>query len=508
MINSTPAEYVFIRVCIWLLGAIVPVSILGTVYSAFADSLPKLPTIPLPLQLYFAVETLFWLGFQLPLYHSIQKEARHPPLLSEKQRRTLFARVTRDVGAADLEHHIRWWFRGAPLSATGRESFKHWLAWAFFEGRIDERGAADELEEYTRQFESLLGQDFAKGHGTARPIRLTLDKVELRGYRSLTWYFMVGFVDFLTYVRLWWYGFQHCRVSVKQLCGLFPFRPVALTARKRSPVKHLSYWHRPHTAKDRLPVLFIHGIGIGLYPYVEFLHELKDEVNDEHGQGQVGVIALEIMPVAFRVTHSALSKDDMCKEINAILVHHGWDKFVLIGHSYGTVIATHVLHNEVLRPKISSILLIDPVCFLLHTPDVAYNFTVRNPTFANEWQLWYFASQDPGVAHTLGRRFFWSENVLWLDDLLPLMEKTGLRMTVSLAERDLIVNTEAVGKYISGATSASYGTFEGDWRQTAWEGKGFEVIWNEDRDHAQIFDSKRSRMRLVGVVKEYCKGVA
>ncbi|KAF2207844.1 hypothetical protein CERZMDRAFT_88299 [Cercospora zeae-maydis SCOH1-5] len=506
MLNPTPAEYVFIRICIWILGAIVPISALATLYSTIADTLPSLPTIPLPLRLYFAIETGFWVLFQLPLYHSIQEEARHPPLLSEEARRTLFARVTKDVEAADLEHHLRWWFRGAPLSAIGRDGVKDWLAWAFFEGRIDVSGAEDELERYTRQFESLLGHTFARGYGTATPIRLTLDKVELHGYRSLTWYTMVGIVDFSTYVRLWCSGYQHYRVPLKQFWRLFPCRPVALTARRLSPAQHLSYWYRPHTAKDRVPIVFIHGIGIGLYPYVDFLHELTSAEDDDKSQdGQIGVIALEIMPISFRVTHAALSRDDTCDEINTILQHHGWDKCVLIGHSYGTIIATHMLHDKALRPKISSMVLIDPVCFLLHTPDVAYNFTVRKPARANEWQLWYFASQDPGVAHTLGRRFFWSENVLWLDDLVPLMESTGLKMTASLAERDLIVNTEAVGRYISGSTSASYGTFAADWKHAELKGKGFEVIWNEDCDHGQVFDTKRNRIRLVEVVGNYCK---
>lgn len=391
------------------------------------------------------------------------------------------------------------------MNDIGRDGIKDWLSWAFFEGRIDSSNE-DELEEYTKHFEHLLGKTFAKGYGKAKPIRLTLDKVSLSGYRSLTWYCCVGFVDLLTYLRLCRNGYHHHRLALKDFFGLFPLRPVALTAKQTSPVKHLTYWHRPHTAKNRLPVLFIHGIGIGLYPYVNFLDDLLHHVDDGHSsqsEGQIGVIALEIMPVSFRITHAALGKEAMCAEIDIILKHHSWDECVLLGHSYGTVTATHMLQSRVLQPKIASVLLIDPVCFLLHNPDVAYNFTVRMPTHANEWQLWYFASQDPGVAHTLSRRFFWSENVLWLDDLLPLMAKTGMRVTVSLAGRDLIVDTEAVGKYlVSGMGKKADGD---DWKHREWKGEGLEVIWNEDRDHAQVFDSVQKRARLVEVVRRYCE---
>jgi hypothetical protein len=38
------------------------------------------------------------------------------------------------------------------------------------------------------------------------------------------------------------------------------------------------------------------------------------------------------------------------------------------------VISAHLLQNETVAPKIGPILLVDPVAFLLHLPDVAYNF--------------------------------------------------------------------------------------------------------------------------------------
>ncbi|KAK0958704.1 hypothetical protein LTR54_018501, partial [Friedmanniomyces endolithicus] len=54
---------------------------------------------------------------------------------------------------------------------------------------------------------------------------------------------------------------------------------------------------------------------------------------------------------------------------------------------------------------------------------------------------------DPGVAHSLARTFFWSECILWKEEL------EGRRVTVSLAERDLIVNTDAVKRYLAGDSS-------------------------------------------------------
>ena len=329
----------------------------------------------------------------------------------------------------------------------------------------------------------------------------------------------VGVVDFLAYLKLQHAGFHFHRLPLSSFFALFPFRFVTLTTAHRTPAKHLTYWHRPHTSVTRLPILFIHGIGIGLYPYTNFLSDLNAQAADkaDEADGQVGILAVEIMPISFRITHAALRRDDMCTELYQIIATHGYDRFVLITHSYGSVISTHILSNATLRPMVASALLIDPVSFLLHLPDVAYNFTARKPHHANEWQLWYFASKDPGVAHSLGRRFVWSENVMWKEDAKDFV-KGGSRVTVSLGGRDLIANTEAIGRYLTDSVTARAEELvrhakekkecengkSDAWKDKEWEGNGLEVLWFHHLDHAQVFDKKATRARLVKVVRKYC----
>lgn len=292
--------------------------------------------------------------------------------------------------------------------------------------------------------------------------------------------------------------------------------------------------------------MFIHGIGIGLYPYTNFLSELNSISGVESGdpEDQVGIIAIEIMPVSFRITHSALGRAEMCSEIEKILLEHlsPGQKCVLVSHSYGTVISTHLLTTPSTAGLIGPVVLIDPVTILLHLPDVAYNFTRRQPQKANEHQLYYFASMDMGVSHTLGRHFFWNENVLWKKDL------KGRRVTVSLSGMDLIVDTEAVGRYLSddsrvergnghiseplmnleghdehkqstvgnqGNSGHSAGSDDANgndnavldqekWKSRSWCGTGIEVLWFKDLDHAQVFDKQSTRQRLINVISAYC----
>lgn len=141
-------------------------------------------------------------------------------------------------------------------------------------------------------------------------------------------------VDCSTSVRLFYHGFDYYRTRLRRFFSVFPLRPHNAIAPRKSPSDILTYWHRPHNSKTRLPILFIHGIGIGLYPYVDLLAEINKELKGTDGDDEsVGIIAIEIMPISFRLTGQALLKQEMCAEIDKILKLHGWDKFVLISHS-------------------------------------------------------------------------------------------------------------------------------------------------------------------------------
>lgn len=102
---------------------------------------------------------------------------------------------------------------------------------------------------------------------------------------------------------------------------------------------------------------------------------------------------------------------------------------------------------------------------------------------------------DQGVAHTLGRRFFWSTNCLWKKDM------EGRRVTVSMAGKDLIVDTEAVGRYL--AQNGDVKPVEEDWKSWQWKGKGLDLLWFDDLDHAQVFDSQYNCEVLCNVVRAY-----
>jgi hypothetical protein len=112
-------------------------------------------------------------------------------------------------------------------------------------------------------------------------------------------------------------------------------------------------------------------------------------------------------------------------------------------------------------------------------------------------------------------------------------------VTVSLSGKDLIVNTEAVGTYMSEKETSltpkkdSDGLLPGinsqhlenaiendtaveidsedvvgglaPWKSRSWKGTGTDILWFDNLDHAQVFDKPATRRPLVMAIRKYCE---
>lgn len=200
---------------------------------------------------------------------------------------------------------------------------------------------------------------------------------------------------------------------------------------------------------------------------------------------EVGVFAIEILSISSRITRPPPDSEAMCQSIEKILDFHKVSNFVVVSHSYGTAVTAYMLRSSLLSPRIQATLLIDPINFLLHQPSVAYNFLYRRPKSANEWQLWYFASRDPDIARTLGRHFFWSEIVLWKEDVI------GKKLAVVLSEEDQIIDAKSVREYLTGA------------EEMHWQQDDLQVLWYPGLDHATVFDKTERLKPLLQIVDRF-----
>lgn len=526
------------------------------------------------------LELIFYIVKYLPQLNRLKRDAEHPAPLTRRQRLDLFEKCAANI--PDPESYVRLWFHGAALEDIKRDNVADFILWGFFdqgsvEGNGPIQGAAPEdgdirpeLEHYVSRTEELLGRRLPPGRGPAACLRLTIDVVEQR-YRSLLWYAIVSALDLTTHLCLVRDGFRYYASPLRKTLAVFPPRlqavptllPFPGAKRYTSASEHIGFWYRPHTARNARPVVFMHGIGVGLWPYTPFLDEIgrpAGSATRSGGQddGQIGVIVPELLPISTRLTDPLLRREAFVKELRDILEVQApeWleDGFVLVSHSYGSVLTTHIIRDPDLAPHVRGVVLIDPVTLLLHLPDVAYNFTRRPPKTANEWQLWYFASMDVGVAEGLGRHFFWRENEIWKEELvgeggtgvLPVKgrsngkatrgrtregqssstSQTRRKVAVCLGGRDLIVDTQTVAQYL--ARRGDMADSEASADQEAVDAlfkpreagsvaghqsprctqylapSGVEIVWFPALDHAQVFDAREDRQQILNVIGEYC----
>ncbi|KAK7217563.1 hypothetical protein V2G26_005566 [Clonostachys chloroleuca] len=496
MIGTSRAELYFIRVSIVVFRY-------TPVLCAFALLLLYLSSINSPwkifatviLTLSLAAEGLFYLLAWRPAQARLRLKAVYPPPLTSPERRALFEKCIENMQSP--ERYLQGWFLGADLQDIRRENLREFIMWAFFdreETDFSDWSVSEEqdMDYFIHLIEERLGKTIEPGRTPVKSLRLNIDGIHTT-YRSLAWYIVIFFVDHFTHVALWFYGFQYFTAESNR--DVFPPRPQRFLTAHQSEAPGLSYWYSPQKDVDdtNVPIIFFHGIGVGLLTYIRFLAGLKKS-------NRAGIIAIETLPISFRLTSSPLDRVEFLRQFNLVLDHHNWDTFAIATHSYGSVQAAHILHSPSMRSRVSAIAMIDPVTIMLHLPPVAYNFTRRLPTRANEWQLWYFASTDPGVAHCLGRHLFWRDNIIWKDDLVQRRGSDGSRIgnrrvAVILSGQDIIVDVPSVAKYLESRGQ--------DVLDVNGDGKVLVKVFPE-LDHAQVFDYHAACNEAIDIVTSCC----
>nr|POF14344.1 hypothetical protein CFP56_03368 [Quercus suber] len=497
LIRHSLPNYLLIRLAIFGLRVIAPLSLTYSAYCIFLSVFPRPDTrFPLLLEIWLAAESAFFLLAYLPLSFWLQQDAKHPRPPGKEDREILFQRCLDSID--DVGPFLSAWFLGSPLRDIKRENINEFYAWSFMNKRYQDVSDDEltELNHYADLLEQRSGFPIASEDVASISTTLLTSSAQI-----------VFLVDCVSSARLLYHSFRFCPPGPARSFATFPPRLPHLLRWNRHNASQLSYWYREHTSKTKFPILFIHGINVGLYAYVNFIEQLgySDMGTDDDSDGEVGIIALELLPIGSAICPPLPLAADLRRQIGDILYEHGWENFVLVGHSFGTAVAANLLRDPQFSERIKATLLMDPICFLLHLPDIAYNFTRRLPNRANEFMLHYFSSQDLLISHTLARRFFWSEHTIWKEDI------SGLPLTVILSGKDLIVPTEAVWRYLTNEDVNVAETESRDCERRPgggfkWERGSLRILWFDALDHAGLFSSKGGRRVAAEIALKYSHG--
>jgi len=213
----------------------------------------------------------------------------------------------------------------------------------------------------------------------------------------------------------------------------------------------------PNNAHTR-PVVFLHGLGLGLAQYAAFFTRLMKAI-PEHP------IVVPIQPhISHDIFHprfiSPMGRYEMVQCLAGLLRKLGWvsednsagepimsknlSGVIMFSHSNGSF--AHAWFTKAHPEMIARSCFVDPVTFCSWEGDVCYNFVYRRCTTALQLLMYYFVGSELGVANFLQRHFDWSSNALWYEEI-PNGRDPSKAMFV-LGGQDEIISSERIMRYL------------------------------------------------------------
>ncbi|KAI8816126.1 uncharacterized protein EV422DRAFT_501600 [Fimicolochytrium jonesii] len=345
------------------------------------------------------------------------------------------------------------WFLGANYYSIKKENIKTWVAWAFMDQDLEtlDEEKVDEVEKLVSTIERYSHHSFPPGRNdNIRCIRLNIDAMQTT-HRPWIYYAVCKGIGAIAHICVRALGYYQRSIRLTGTAG-----DVA------------TFWYRPATRPahpSAVPVVFIHGIGIGFCQYLAILAQLPRNVP---------VYLLEWAHVSMQLSEEVPTIEHTLELISCVLTLDSVARACFVAHSLGTVAVSWIIHSSQHSSLVASAVLLDPVNLLLCDPKVAFNFLYRTPANSLELAMNYFVSREMYIANALSRHFHWSRNIMFYDDL-PKCEN-GLTNVVMLSDLDSIVPSERVKAYLEASAAA-----EG--------GKGkvpMELIYHTNQHHGQI----------------------
>ncbi|TPX58455.1 hypothetical protein PhCBS80983_g03142 [Powellomyces hirtus] len=370
---------------------------------------------------------------------------------------------------------ISGWFLGAEFTTIRRQNMRAWVAWAFTDQDVNllDEDHSSQTDALLALLESLMNWTFPPGHNeNIKCIRLTLDPVQA-AHRPLIYYLVCKCVNAASHVGLRILGYKQRTLDPMDVAG-----SGTLTYLYRAPTQP--------TPPNALPIVFIHGIGVGFAAYIPFIALLPRNVP---------VYLLEWPHVAMQLEEEVPTIPDTLAFITGMLNRDNHAKATFVAHSLGTLATSWMLNSPLHRSRVGSVVLLDPVNFMLCDPTIAYNFLYRPPTTVLELLMHYFVSREMYISNCLSRHFHWSKNVLFYQDL-PSVSHPDLKNVVILSEEDGIVPSPRVRAYLEGKNyeNSNYAS-------------SVHLEYHEGRNHGEMLLRKYLLLPTIKQIAEACGSI-
>ena len=372
-------------------------------------------------------------------------------------------------GVFDLGKFLRGWFFGAPLERITSADIERLTAYGFMYRRLEELNPQERafVTDARKRMEAIMRRTFPPHTPGKRPLR----------FNSHLWKPVKTLYQPLLVIA---------QTEILALCTAAVLRAWGFEERREGC---LAYWvKRAETvswnvkADEADPVVFFHGVGMGLVLYLPFLRTMLATARSE-GRPR-DIVVMDMRWVSMRLTNHVPTVDEVADDFKRALARTTDRSVRLVGHSYGTFCCARIIHKH--PQLVSAACLIDPVCFLLIMPDILSNFLVNPPrspwkhgvaAYARDLIRIVFCSREESISHAFCRDFYWHQYTLWFDQLPQ-------RSIVVLSAEDEIVPSAALRKYL---THRKYR-------------RQIRTIWWPSFDHAAFLGSKAAVQEVVDAV--------
>eukprot|EP00198_Chlamydomonas_reinhardtii_P004124 XP_001693460.1 predicted protein [Chlamydomonas reinhardtii] len=191
-------------------------------------------------------------------------------------------------------------------------------------------------------------------------------------YRPLVFYLLMEAVAAATHVALRLMGFR-AAATPNGCAQVYVWTPPAAAAATDAT--------DATAAEETEPLVFLHGIGLGLTPYVRMLGRLV-----AGAAGRRAVYAVQYKHVSMRLTTRIPAPHEVAADVGAFLMREGVTRMSVLAHSYGTLVASALnkaaAANPAAAPAITRLTLVDPVCFAMFLPHLVRNAIYQQPVVA------------------------------------------------------------------------------------------------------------------------------
>lgn len=343
-----------------------------------------------------------------------------------------------DPRAIAFRKEMGGWFLGIRPEDITRLDVLNWLAWSIFDKYYDEVVLFDSPKHEMQLFLLDVLHTFEQRRGLRFPDRAVLSPIEEKRRRTMM--LTLDPVDvhtrpLLLYILI--FGLNRAVHAVLNMYGMRRMRMHGITYLLYMPPG----WSVEAACKGEAlrPVMFLHGLGLGLSEYVLPLFTMLRP----NGVPASYPILVPLQPwISYEFFSPRFLRpwqhEEAANVVRSILELHQFDKCKVhvLSHSMGTIVHTWLLRTW--SSLIARSVFVDPVCFQLWEPHICYRFLYKPTESFIEFVLRYFVARELGNANLLMRYFDWTANVLVCDDIPEHHDPKHVR--VYLAGADTVLN--------------------------------------------------------------------